>query len=72
MAAAIPRKNIAKLNVIAISLFVAVSISCPNGFLNTLKAYTEPIEACTPTADAAISQRFFMPNLLGVYICARE
>ena len=31
-----------------------------SGRLNTLQAYTEPMEIWIPTADAAISHRFFI------------
>src|SRR3954447_25516118 len=58
-AADMPRKKIARLKVMATSL-LAQPKAFSSGRLKTLQAYTEPIEIWIPTADAAMSHRFFI------------
>jgi len=65
-AADMPRKKIARLKVIATSLLDQPK-AFSSGRLNTLQAYTEPMEIWIPTADAAMSHRFFIAvSLAGV------
>jgi hypothetical protein len=58
-AAEIPKKNIARLKAPLVSLGAQPNMFS-NGMIHALYAYIEPIEMCTPTAEAAINQRFLV------------